>query len=120
MKQNGGPVLVCAPSNTAVDQLTEKIHKTDLKVVRYVGKPVKILENQFCVIVVDCVPNRVRLLIPRSVFWLFTIKSEKWRAIPNCKSYNSSKMKLENCPVWMKNGTGKEFFVFVLYTELSI
>lgn len=32
VKQNGGPVLVCAPSNTAVDQLTEKIHKTNLKV----------------------------------------------------------------------------------------
>lgn len=33
VKQNGGPVLVCAPSNTAVDQLTEKIHKTNLKVI---------------------------------------------------------------------------------------
>jgi regulator of nonsense transcripts 1 len=31
-KQNSGPVLVCAPSNIAVDQLTEKIHKTGLKV----------------------------------------------------------------------------------------
>lgn len=34
VKQNVGPVLVCAPSNTAVDQLTEKIHKTNLKVFR--------------------------------------------------------------------------------------
>ena len=34
VKQNGGPVLVCAPSNTAVDQLTEKIHKTNLKVLQ--------------------------------------------------------------------------------------
>lgn len=33
-KLNGGTILVCAPSNTAVDQLTEKIHKTNLKVVR--------------------------------------------------------------------------------------
>lgn len=32
VKQGGGPVLVCAPSNTAVDQLTEKIHRTGLKV----------------------------------------------------------------------------------------
>ena len=32
VKLHGGPVLVCAPSNTAVDQLTEKIHKTGLKV----------------------------------------------------------------------------------------
>lgn len=32
-KQNLGQVLVCAPSNIAVDQLTEKIHKTGLKVM---------------------------------------------------------------------------------------
>lgn len=32
------PVLVCAPSNTAVDQLTEKIHKTGLKTVRLCAK----------------------------------------------------------------------------------
>ncbi|KAG1666725.1 Regulator of nonsense transcripts 1 [Nymphon striatum] len=38
VKQNNGPVLVCAPSNTAVDQLTEKIHKTNLKVVRVCAK----------------------------------------------------------------------------------
>ena len=32
------PVLVCAPSNIAVDQLTEKIHQTGLKVVRLCAK----------------------------------------------------------------------------------
>ncbi|TFY60948.1 hypothetical protein EVG20_g7233 [Dentipellis fragilis] len=32
-KMNPGQVLVCAPSNVAVDQLTEKIHATGLKVV---------------------------------------------------------------------------------------
>ncbi|XP_065222847.1 regulator of nonsense transcripts 1-like [Planococcus citri] len=37
-KFNTGPVLVCAFSNTAVDQLTEKIHKTNLKVVRVCAK----------------------------------------------------------------------------------
>ncbi|XP_018024083.1 regulator of nonsense transcripts 1-like isoform X2 [Hyalella azteca] len=37
-KQSTGQVLVCAPSNTAVDQLTEKIHKTGLKVVRLCAK----------------------------------------------------------------------------------
>ena len=40
-KQNaggGGQVLVCAPSNVAVDQLCEKIHKTGLKVVRLSAK----------------------------------------------------------------------------------
>ncbi|BES94730.1 nonsense-mediated mRNA decay protein 1 [Nesidiocoris tenuis] len=38
VKQSGGPVLVCAPSNIAVDQLTEKIHRTGLKVVRVCAK----------------------------------------------------------------------------------
>ena len=31
--QFSSQVLVCAPSNIAVDQLTEKIHKTGLKVL---------------------------------------------------------------------------------------
>lgn len=38
VRLNGGPILVCAPSNTAVDQLTEKIHRTNLKVVRVCAK----------------------------------------------------------------------------------
>ncbi|XP_037937832.1 regulator of nonsense transcripts 1 homolog isoform X1 [Teleopsis dalmanni] len=38
VKQHGGPILVCAPSNTAVDQLTEKIHLTNLKAVRVCAK----------------------------------------------------------------------------------
>ena len=37
-KNNSGQVLVCAPSNVAVDQLTEKIHLTGLKVVRVTAK----------------------------------------------------------------------------------
>ena len=37
-RQNVGQVLVCAPSNVAVDQLTEKIHKTGLRVVRIAAK----------------------------------------------------------------------------------
>lgn len=37
-KQNVGQVLVCAPSNVAVDQLTEKIHMTGLSVVRISAK----------------------------------------------------------------------------------
>jgi len=37
-KQNVGQVLVCAPSNIAVDQLTEKIAMTGLKVVRVAAK----------------------------------------------------------------------------------
>ncbi|KJY01986.1 regulator of nonsense transcripts 1 like protein [Zymoseptoria brevis] len=37
-KINGGQVLVCAPSNVAVDQLCERIHITGLKVVRVTAK----------------------------------------------------------------------------------
>jgi len=37
-KMNPGQVLVCAPSNVAVDQLTEKIHRTGLKTVRLTAK----------------------------------------------------------------------------------
>ncbi|CAK4032821.1 upf1 regulator of nonsense transcripts [Lecanosticta acicola] len=37
-KLNGGQVLVCAPSNVAVDQLCERIHITGLKVVRVTAK----------------------------------------------------------------------------------
>ncbi|XP_026750025.2 regulator of nonsense transcripts 1 [Galleria mellonella] len=45
VRQNGGPVLVCAPSNTAVDQLTEKIHRTGLKVVRLCAKSREAMES---------------------------------------------------------------------------
>ncbi|GAC97823.1 DNA-binding protein SMUBP-2 [Pseudozyma hubeiensis SY62] len=44
-KMNPGPVLVCAPSNVAVDQLTEKIHKTGLKVVRLTAKSREALDS---------------------------------------------------------------------------
>eukprot|EP00163_Fabomonas_tropica_P009292 TRINITY_DN1909_c0_g1_i2.p1 TRINITY_DN1909_c0_g1~~TRINITY_DN1909_c0_g1_i2.p1 ORF type:complete len:1112 (+),score=271.16 TRINITY_DN1909_c0_g1_i2:105-3440(+) len=37
-QQRQGQILVCAPSNVAVDHLTEKIHKTGLKVVRMCAK----------------------------------------------------------------------------------
>ncbi|KAJ3020935.1 hypothetical protein HKX48_009468 [Thoreauomyces humboldtii] len=44
-KMNAGQVLVCAPSNVAVDQLTEKIHQTGLKVVRITAKSREALES---------------------------------------------------------------------------
>ncbi len=37
-KQNNSQVLVCAPSNVAVDQLCERVHRTGLKVVRLTAK----------------------------------------------------------------------------------
>ena len=44
-EEYGGPVLVCAPSNTAVDQLCEKVYKTGLKVVRVYAKSREALET---------------------------------------------------------------------------
>ncbi|KAI9795983.1 MAG: hypothetical protein M1833_006559 [Piccolia ochrophora] len=37
-KINAGQVLVCAPSNVAVDQLCERVHRTGLKTVRLTAK----------------------------------------------------------------------------------
>jgi regulator of nonsense transcripts 1 len=37
-KMNNSQVLVCAPSNVAVDQLCERIHRTGLRVVRLTAK----------------------------------------------------------------------------------
>ena len=45
VKQHGGPVLVCAPSNTAVDQLCEKVDKTGLKVLRVCAKSREALDS---------------------------------------------------------------------------
>jgi len=45
VKMNPGQVLVCAPSNVAVDQLTEKIHATSLKVVRLTAKSREALDS---------------------------------------------------------------------------
>ncbi|KAI0989584.1 hypothetical protein GJ496_006647 [Pomphorhynchus laevis] len=45
VKQTQSQVLVCAPSNIAVDQLAEKIHKTDLKVVRLCAKSREAIES---------------------------------------------------------------------------
>lgn len=45
-KINGGQVLVCAPSNVAVDQLTERIHLTGLKVVRVTAKSREDVESK--------------------------------------------------------------------------
>jgi len=45
-KQNQGQTLVCAPSNVAVDQLTEKIHRTGLRVVRFCAKSRETVESR--------------------------------------------------------------------------
>ena len=44
-KMNPGQVLVCAPSNVAVDHLCDKIHQTGLKVVRVAAKSREALDS---------------------------------------------------------------------------
>ncbi|ULQ55983.1 AAA domain-containing protein [Flavihumibacter rivuli] len=45
VRQKGGPVLVCAPSNAAVDLLSERLDREGLNVVR-VGNPARVNEKQ--------------------------------------------------------------------------
>ncbi|KAJ1734476.1 ATP-dependent RNA helicase [Coemansia biformis] len=45
-KANAGKILVCAPSNVAVDQLTEKVHHTGLRVVRITARNREELESR--------------------------------------------------------------------------
>ena len=46
VKEGRGPILVCAPSNVAVDHLTEKIHATGLKVVRLAARWREAIDNK--------------------------------------------------------------------------
>ncbi|KAK1347977.1 ATP-dependent helicase [Hamiltosporidium tvaerminnensis] len=49
IKRDKGRILVVAPSNTAVENLTEKISKTGLKVVRVVSKSMEgVVEDKEC------------------------------------------------------------------------
>ena len=41
----GSQILVCAPSNVAVDHLTEKIYRTGLKVVRLCAKSQEAIDS---------------------------------------------------------------------------
>lgn len=54
-----GQVLVCAPSNVAVDQLTAKIHSTGLKVVRLAAKSRESVESNVEHL---CLHNMVRAI----------------------------------------------------------
>ncbi|KAJ1856125.1 ATP-dependent RNA helicase [Coemansia sp. RSA 1822] len=45
-RANAGKILVCAPSNVAVDQLTEKVHRTGLRVVRVTARNREELESR--------------------------------------------------------------------------
>uniref|UniRef100_A0A673MYM9 Regulator of nonsense transcripts 1-like n=1 Tax=Sinocyclocheilus rhinocerous TaxID=307959 RepID=A0A673MYM9_9TELE len=68
-RQGNGPVLVCAPSNIAVDQLTEKIHQTGLKVVRLCAKSREAIDSPVSFLALH---NQIRNM--DSVFLLCHIK----------------------------------------------
>ncbi|KEZ38767.1 Regulator of nonsense transcripts 1-like protein [Scedosporium apiospermum] len=68
VKMTGGQVLVCAPSNVAVDQLCERIHRTNLKVVRLTAKSREDVESSVSFLALheqvrmnDTNPNFVKL-----------------------------------------------------------
>jgi hypothetical protein len=84
-KQNHGQVLVCAPSNIAVDQLTEKIHRTGLKVILisisfYLIKILNLIKIKFfidfLVRLLDFVQRVEKQLIHQFHFWHYIIKLE--------------------------------------------
>lgn len=90
-KQTGGQVLVCAPSNIAVDQLTEKIHHTGLKVRGvcrlYISKGCD-LSLSFVMNLLSrlwgCVPRAERLSTLLFLSWLFITKFATWRGMYSC------------------------------------
>ncbi|OMJ15386.1 Regulator of nonsense transcripts 1 [Smittium culicis] len=68
-KINPGQVLVCAPSNVAVDQLTEKISLTGLRVVRLTAKSREELESDIKILTLheqvrlnDTIPELQKLI----------------------------------------------------------
>ncbi|OLY77861.1 Regulator of nonsense transcripts 1 [Smittium mucronatum] len=68
-KINPGQVLVCAPSNVAVDQLTEKISLTGLKVVRLTAKSREELDSDIKILTLheqvrlnDTIPELQKLI----------------------------------------------------------
>ena len=87
-----GPILVCAPSNIAVDQLTERIHLTGVKVQRHqMNTPLLLTSttSRYCVL-------RLRVARPSTTLLRFlrcTIRSAMLRPIPSCSSFSSSRMR---------------------------
>jgi len=87
-------VLVCAPSNIAVDQLTEKIHKTGLKVVRLCAKS---RENVDSTVGSLSLHNQVKSLNEqRELRKLCELKTEMGELAPNDeKRYRSLRRQAE-------------------------
>lgn len=70
VKQTGGQVLVCAPSNIAVDQLAERIHMTGLKVIRFCAKGRETVDSSVAFLALH---NQLRAL-PGELHKLFQLK----------------------------------------------
>ena len=65
VRSGSTPVLVCAPSNIAVDQLTEKIHLTGLKVVRICAKSREAISSPVSFLALH---NQIREMVGHSEF----------------------------------------------------
>jgi hypothetical protein len=65
-------VLVCAPSNIAVDQLTEKIHQTGLKVVRLCAKSREAIDSPVSFLALH---NQIRNMDR----WVPPLRARAWR-----------------------------------------
>uniref|UniRef100_A0A1I8BRP6 DNA helicase n=1 Tax=Meloidogyne hapla TaxID=6305 RepID=A0A1I8BRP6_MELHA len=73
VKQTSGQVLVCAPSNIAVDQLAEKIHKTGLKVIRFCAKGRETVDSSVAFLALH---NQLKALQSGELFKLMKLKEE--------------------------------------------
>ena len=83
-KINTGPVLVCAPSNVAVDQLCERVHRTGLKVVRLTAKSREDVESSVSFLALheqirmsEHIPEITKLMALKEEIGEFDAKDEK-------------------------------------------
>lgn len=81
------PVLVCAPSNVAVDQLTEKIHQSGLNVVRITAKSRESLDSSVSFLTLH---HKVHKFAPPELKKLSQLKDEQGElSIVDEKKYKS-------------------------------
>ncbi|CAI5437489.1 unnamed protein product [Caenorhabditis angaria] len=73
VNQTEGQVLVCSPSNIAVDHLAEKIHKTGLKVVRLTAKSRDSTDNSVRFLTIE---SQLRVLGGEELKNLIKLKEE--------------------------------------------
>ena len=82
VQQNKAQVLVCAPSNIAVDQLSEKMHRAGLKVVRVCAKSREAIANSVSFLALH---NQVRFLglslLAASLVLCLLGVGVKWRSV---------------------------------------